>query len=356
MKFGIFLPNGSNGYILSTSSPQYPPTFEHNLAISLEAERQGLDYVLSMIKFRGFGGESGYWDACLESFTLMAGLAAATEKIQLFPSIGLQSMHPAVVARIVATIDDISGGRCGLNVVTGWNKPEYAQMGLWQGDHYYERRYDYAAEYVRILKMLWRDGVATFNGEFFKLEDCRCLPKPRGEITIVCAGQSPRGIEFVSKHGDFNFVMATASGLNSIKSRLDEAALAHGRKAGTLGLFTLIAAETDAGAKRIADELMRGADHAAISNVINSAALDSNPAGTSAALQAGLSRSLAEGNLVFMGFPVIMGSYESVAAQIDEIAREGRIEGMLFNMPDFVPNIRAFGERIMPLLECKQAA
>ena len=64
MKFGVFLPNGSNGYIPSAASPLYAPTYAHNLAIAREAERQGLDFVLSMMKFRGFGGSTGYWDAC----------------------------------------------------------------------------------------------------------------------------------------------------------------------------------------------------------------------------------------------------------------------------------------------------
>ena len=68
-----------------------------------EAERQELDFVLSMMKYRGFGGQTGYWDACLETFTLMAGLAAATSRIGLFPSVTLLAHHPAVCARMVAT-------------------------------------------------------------------------------------------------------------------------------------------------------------------------------------------------------------------------------------------------------------
>jgi pyrimidine oxygenase len=355
VKFGIFLPNGSNGYILSRTAPRYDPSFAHNLAIAQEAERQGLDYVLSMMKFRGFGGDTGYWDACLESFTLTAGLAAATTRIELFPSIALQSIHPAVVARMVATLDDISGGRCGLNIVTGWNKPEYSQMGLWRGDDYYDQRYEYAAEYVSVLKALWRDGRADFHGRYFDLEDCRCLPRPRGEIRIVCAGQSPRGVEFAARYGDWNFVMATVDGLGEIARGIGAAAARHGRRAGTLALYTLLAADTDAAAQELAEHLVAGADHAAIRNVIASAALDSNPAGTSAALQAGLDRPLAEGNMVFMGFPVIVGSWASVAREIDDIAARGGVDGILFNMPDFVPDIRNFGERVMPLLACRRA-
>ena len=111
MRFGIFLPNGSNGYIPSKGSPIYEPTFEHNKRISQEAEDLGFDFVLSMMKYRGFGGETGYWDSCLESFTLMSAIASVTSSIGLFPSISILSQHPAVVARMIATIDVISAGR-----------------------------------------------------------------------------------------------------------------------------------------------------------------------------------------------------------------------------------------------------
>jgi len=62
-----------------------------------------------MMKFRGFAGETGHWDACLESFSLMSALAAVTNRIGLFPSVTLLARHPAYVARIMATLDDISG-------------------------------------------------------------------------------------------------------------------------------------------------------------------------------------------------------------------------------------------------------
>src|SRR5882762_4405269 len=78
MDIGVFIPIGNNGWLISTTSPQYMPTFALNREIVQKAERYGLDFALSMIKLRGFGGKSGFWDHNLESFTLMAGLAAVT--------------------------------------------------------------------------------------------------------------------------------------------------------------------------------------------------------------------------------------------------------------------------------------
>jgi pyrimidine oxygenase len=352
MKFGVFLPNGSNGYIPSTASPRYLPTFEHNLSITLEAERQGLDFVLSMMKYRGFGGESGYWDSCLESFTLMAGLAAATKTIGLFPSVTLLAHHPALCARMVATIDDISGGRCGLNIVTGWNKPEYVQMGLWPSDAHYERRYELAADYLSIVKALWRDGRVTHHSEWYDLDDCSCQPFPGRELPIVCAGQSPKGVEFTAAMGDHNFVMAHPSRLRAIVDNVKAQAAQHGRTVGTYALLGLVIAPTDAEARHIAEDIVAGADQGAIANILASAAMDTNVGGTADRMKEALSLPIEEGNIAFMSFPVIAGSPATVAARLDEIAADTGVDGMLFSWPDFVPGVRDFGEQVRPLMRC----
>ena len=133
MDIGVFIPIGNNGWLISTTSPQYMPTFELNKQIVQKAEHYGLDFALSMIKLRGFGGKSEFWDHNLESFTLMAGLAAVTERIQLYASVAVLTLPPPIVARMASTIDSISGGRFGINIVSGWAKMEYEQMGLWPG-------------------------------------------------------------------------------------------------------------------------------------------------------------------------------------------------------------------------------
>jgi pyrimidine oxygenase len=111
MDIGVFIPIGNNGWLISTTSPQYMPTFELNKQIVQKAEHYGLDFALSMIKLRGFGGKSEFWDHNLESFTLMAGLAAVTERIQLYASVAVLTLPPPIVARMASTIDSISGGR-----------------------------------------------------------------------------------------------------------------------------------------------------------------------------------------------------------------------------------------------------
>src|SRR5260221_1827223 len=92
MQLGVFIPIGNNGWLISTTSPQYLPSFDLNRAITEKAEHYNLDFALSMIKLRGFGGASEFWDHNLESFSLMAGLAATTRRIKLLASVAVLSL------------------------------------------------------------------------------------------------------------------------------------------------------------------------------------------------------------------------------------------------------------------------
>ena len=99
MDLGVFIPIGSNGWLISTTSPQYKPTFALNRDTVLKAEKYGFEFALSMVKLRGFGGKSEFWDHALESFTLMAAIAAVTQRIKLFASSAVLTLPPAIAAR-----------------------------------------------------------------------------------------------------------------------------------------------------------------------------------------------------------------------------------------------------------------
>jgi pyrimidine oxygenase len=213
MDIGVFIPINNNGWIISATSPQYMPSFELNRQVVQKAEAFGLDFALSMIKLHGFGGETEFWDHGLESFTLMAGLAAVTSRIRLYASVAVLTIPPAIVARMTSTISDISNGRFGVNIVSGWHKIEYSQMGLWPGDDYFGHRYDYSTEYARILRELWETGQSDMKGTFFQMDDCKLSPRPAQPIKMVAAGQSDRGMEFAAQYCDFNF--AFGEGVNT---------------------------------------------------------------------------------------------------------------------------------------------
>ena len=98
VELGVFLPVSNNGYIVSTTSPQYPPSYAMIKAMTLLAEDLGFRFVLSPVKYRGWGGPTEFANYALESFDVMAALAEATDRIQLYGSVALPTVHPAITA------------------------------------------------------------------------------------------------------------------------------------------------------------------------------------------------------------------------------------------------------------------
>ena len=352
MDFGVFIPIGNNGWIISKNSPQYMPSFELNKQITLAAEKHGFEFVLSMVKLRGFGGETEFWDHNLESFTLMAGLAAVTEKIKLYASTAILTLHPAMVARMAVTISDISKGRFGINIVSGWNMSEYQQMGVWPGDSHFANRYEHSSEYVAIMKDLWENGRSSFKGDFYELDDCMVQPKPTAHIPIVGAGQSDRGMQFCAEYGDYNFIV-TPSDLElmrSMSSQLQEAASKTGRKVGAYALNMIFIKDTDAEAEAYVQHCKDGADTDALAFMMGMAAADVNASETSTARQ--ILQDM-QNNCMF-NINVIAGSPATVARKVDEIAAIPGVTGMMFTFPDFVEGVERFGTDVMPLLVCNK--
>jgi len=349
MDIGVFIPIGNNGWLISTTSPQYMPSFALNREIVQRAERYGMDFALSMIKLRGFGGKSEFWDHNLESFTLMAGLAAVTERIRLYASVAVLTIPPAIVARMASTIDSIAPGRFGVNIVSGWAKAEYEQMGLWPGEAHFGRRYEYSTEYVHIMRELWETGRSDFKGEFFQMTDCRLSPRPQGPVKIVCAGQSDRGMQFCADYGDYNFILG--AGVNTPKAfaPAGERQLAAGRRTGRdIGayvLFMVIADETDEAAMAKWQHYKDGTDTDALSWMFGQASADPN-AGAGSTAQA---ISLPEGAINFnMG--TLVGSYASIAHMLDEVATVPGTKGIMLTFDDFLIGMEQFGQRIQPLM------
>ena len=347
LDLGIFLPNAKGGAIMATGSPpQYFPTWELNKKNARIAEDAGFQFLLSMVKWRGFGGETGHWDYSLESFTLMAACAAVTSRIQLYASVAIPTVHPAVIAKMAATIDDISKGRFGVNIVSGWNKLEYSQMGLWGGDDYFKRRYDYATEYLEILRALWHQDRVTYKSDFFALEDCKSYPKPSREIPIICAGQSDRGIKFTAEHADFGFLGGqddSLEDLGRLNDKLQSAAGEFKRNVGAYVLLTVIADETDEQAIAKRDFYIETSDRAAMAEWARVAGMDfSRATYKDLAVQ------------TFMAIPYVAGSYQTVADYLDGLAENG-LAGVCFIFPDYEHDLQLLVDKVLPLMKYRNA-
>lgn len=353
IEMGVFIPIGNNGWLISTTAPQYMPSFELNKQIVQKAEAYGFDFALSMIKLRGFGGKSEFWDHNLESFTLMSALAAVTSKIKLYASAAILTLPPGIVARMATTIDSVAPGRFGVNIVTGWQSAEYSQMGMWPGDAYFGYRYDYATEYVQVMRDLWKHGVSNFKGKHFQMEDCKLSPRPKDGVKVIAAGQSGRGIEFASKHADVNF--ALGAGINTpttygqATSRLVEAADKVGRDVGSYVLFMVIADETDEAAQAKWRLYNEGADEDALSWMKAESSKDTKADTHATATKLGLRE-----GAVNLNMGTLIGSYEKIAMMLDDAAGISGTKGIMLTFDDFLEGVENFGQKIQPLMKCRR--
>jgi pyrimidine oxygenase len=353
VKIGVFIPIGNNGWLISENSPQYMPTFALNKQITVTAENYGLDFVLSMIKLRGFGGKTEFWDHNLESFTLMAGLAAVTKRIKLFATCATLVIPPAVAARMASTIDSISDGRFGLNLITGWQKPEYSQMGLWPGDEYFGSRYEYVSEYIQIMRDLWETGRSNRHGKFFQMEDCRLSPLPQAEMKIICAGQSEAGMAFSAQYADYNFCFGkgvnTPTAFAPTVAKLTEATARTGRDVTAYALFMIIADETDAAARDKWEHYKAGTDQQAVAWLVQQSAADKASGGDTNVRQM-----VDPVSVVNINMGTLVGSYATIAGLLDEVATVEGCEGVLLTFDDFIKGVEDFGARIQPLMRSRQ--
>jgi len=354
MDIGVFIPIGNNGWLISETAPQYLPSFELNKQIVQKAEAYGFDFALSMIKLRGFGGKTEFWEHNLESFTLMAGLAAVTSRINVFATAATLTLPPAIVARMASTIDSIAPGRFGINLVTGWQKAEYDQMGLWPGESHYANRYDYLAEYATVLKGLMETGVSDFKGQYFQMNDCRVSPKPTPGVKIICAGSSDEGLAFTAKYADYSFALGkgtnTPTAFASVNRRLEAAKAETGRDVAAYILFMIIADETDEGALAKWELYRNGADQEALKWLTNQAAPNAQ-GGTS---NTNTTQLAAPESAVNLNMGTLVGSYERVARMLDEVAEVPGTAGVLLVFDDFVQGVEDFGSRIQPKMTSRQ--
>ena len=276
-----------------------------------------------------------------------------TTRIKLFASVAVLTLPPAMVARMAVTIDSIAPGRFGVNIVSGWQKAEYDQMGLWPGDEYFSYRYDYSTEYVAVMRELWETGRSDFKGEHFTMNDCHLLPKPTHPITVVSAGQSDRGMKFVADYCDYNFVAAfddnNPKAVAATIERLKKATSGVERKIGALVLLAIVADETDEKAQAKLKHYNAGADVEALAWMQGQSLMDVKASKESTAAMLSKARETAKASYL----QTFCGSYATVAAYLDEIAAIDGVAGVMLTFDDFLLGMDQFGEHIQPLMKSR---
>lgn len=172
LQFAYWVPNVSGGLVISRIPQRTHWDLAYNQALARIAEQAGFSYGLSQIRFTaGYGAEYQH-----EPVAFSQALLAATTRLKLIAAILPGPWTPAVVAKQLATIDQISGGRIAINIVSGWFRSEFHAIGEPWLEH--DERYRRSEEFIRALKGIWTQDGFSFRGDFYRFHDYGLRPGP----------------------------------------------------------------------------------------------------------------------------------------------------------------------------------
>ncbi|MGD1955205.1 MAG: LLM class flavin-dependent oxidoreductase [Sphingomonadales bacterium] len=344
---GTFATNCSGGMAVTKVPERWDASWASNLKLAKMLDEAGIDVMVPIARWVGYGGEKiDFHAGVLETMTWATGLLAHTNDICVFATIHTAANNPVVVAKQLATVDHISGGRVGLNIVAGWNEPEYRALGLTLADDH-ETRYGYAQEWFDIVRKLWASPERfDWDGTYFHLDQVHSDPKPLGHIPIVNAAGSGQGREFAVNNVDFLFTPI----VDPERSKEEVKELkAMGEKAGRdircLTFATIVCRETEAEAREYLEYYAQeNADWLAVDNLVN--------------LQFAHAQSFPHDLLKLMkdrfaaghgGFPLV-GTPEQVAEGFKMFHDMG-FSGSLFACVDYAEEFPFIRDNVLPILK-----
>lgn len=165
--------------------------------IAQTVEEVGFDsvWVGDHLLYRDEDVTTGPWEA----WSMLAGLAEATDRVQIGPLVAATSFHnPAMLAKKAATVDEMSGGRLILGLGAGWNQIEYDAFGF-----PFDHRASRFGEAFTIIRTLLTEGRIDFHGEFYTLEECELVPRSRpGGPPIMVGSEGPRVLRMTMPYAD----------------------------------------------------------------------------------------------------------------------------------------------------------
>lgn len=345
LKLGIFGQNCSNGCTITHAETSFRPNYEHNVKISKLADELGLELLVPVGRWKHFGGTTKFNAENLEVFTWATAMACNTEQIMIFATSHVPTVHPLFAAKQCATIDNISVGRFGLNIVCGWFRPEIEMFGMEQLEH--DDRYQMADEWLTCMKRAWAEQDFDHVGKYFKIREGFLLPKPiqKPWPVLINAGNSDAGREFSARHVDFNFITITTEEEAQIKiDDVKRRAAAYKRECGVMTYGIVCCRDSEKEAQDLYDSIIRAGDWQATENIMNLLSIESESFGDSEAI-----RRLGERFIAGWGGYPLVGTPEQVVEKMQKIHDMG-IEGVILSWLDYHEELKYFGQRVMPLL------
>ncbi len=349
-KLALFAMNHTGGLSMTAADGRIVPTWDNQVRLAQMADRAGFEAVIPGAKWKGYGGASDWCGTGFETMSWAAGIASVTDYTTVIGTVQVDTMHPLLAAKQAVTVDHISGGRFGFNIVAGWNPNEMELFGPAMVDH--ASRYDRCDEWIDFVQRTWtEDEEFDVSGKFYNAEGVLAKPKPVQRPVIINAAASPRGHRFVAEHADVCFTLAGSSdemGAKVAETRKDVFEMA-GRSIKVLGCITVLCRDTEAEARRHWDHCVKekGDRDAGLrwarSFTQNSKTFDDV---TNERILASLDTAIAGLNT-----PQAVGTPEQVAAMIIEMSEAG-LDGLTISfITDWEDELERFNRDVMPLLE-----
>jgi FMN-dependent oxidoreductase (nitrilotriacetate monooxygenase family) len=380
-------------------------TFRYWQDIARTLERGCFDGVFFADTPAASGGYRGGQETALQygvnwpTFDPMPAVAAilgATEHLGCIPTLTTSGTHPYLAVRRLSTLDYMSGGRMGWNVVTGHNKAEHAALGEPMKAH--DDRYDLGDEYLEICYRYWqsvpsdvlvldeekrifadplRVDHVDYQGRFYSSSGYSpVLPSPQGRPVIFQAGSSPRGLQFAGQHAEAVFsVQPSLAGMARAVGRIRDAAEAAGRPEHARPLFAVqpVLGPTEEAARRREREYRDSVPlEAGLARLSGSLGIDFSvydvdelfteleTDGSRGMMEAfaapidGRPPTLRDVALNFgmsVGAKKLVGSPEQVADELETLWRESGAHGFVLSPTISPGSVEEFVDQVVPILQ-----
>lgn len=317
------------------------------------AEHIGYDYQVPFGRWLGSGGETDFNGAALDFLASAAATAPITNRMGLFSTVHVTfRFHPLHIAKFGATIDHISDGRWGLNIVTGYQGQEMAAFGMDPIDH--DEAYDMAEEFTVLMKYLWTEEEPfDFEGKYYRSYGAVVKPRPtrRPRPFLMNAGRSARGLTFAARNVDWIFTSGRS--IDEYRTRVNDAhelAGKFGRNIRVATLCWVLAEATDELAQEKFEELRSEIDRDALVgyarqlNILKGEPLSDDP-------YSGLGKDFYENYALGFTSPQLVGSPETIAEKMRALHDESGLESLLTCFVDPQKGLHAMEDSIMPILK-----
>jgi alkanesulfonate monooxygenase SsuD/methylene tetrahydromethanopterin reductase-like flavin-dependent oxidoreductase (luciferase family) len=347
----MFGANCSSGRTYTNLPERWEASWDNNLELALLAEEVGIEAMIPIARWKGYGGEANTNGTNFETITWAAGLLGATRRINVFCTVHVPLNHPIVAAKQMVTADHIGHGRLGVNLVCGWNEDEFKMFGVTR--HQHGVRYEQGAEWWGIVTRAWA-GEPPFDhdGPHYQLKAVETSPGPYGGQAplMMNAGTSTAGRAFAIRYSDLHFDSISVP--EAIVERIAETKRLGREQGRAIQVWTpcgVICRPTKREAEEYINYLVAHANWEGMGYLIASHADDDRQRDPDSVVPPH-GQGPTERRVLARGAYCVIGDPDHVASELARLSRVG-VDGLAVNFADYLAELPYFAQEVLPRLE-----